>query len=170
MAMQNSLTVDQVRLFDAIEERIRDQIAEFKSPNTCYLVIDPDEFELPERQTLCLTIAPHAGEFDQGVFDGGGDDAILERSGFTVTIWSNIKLDRPDEKSIALNHASRGLVPLKKKLLKALAGFMPTDEDTGAPLLTDYIAPVAAGFPAVPRKNCITLSVSFSLNWAWDLS
>lgn len=170
MTMQNSAVIDQDRAFDAIMDRIKAEIDEFSKPNLCFLVADPDQFTPSERQNLCLTVAPHAGEYDQGVFDGGGDDGVLERSGFTVTVWSTIKMDRPDEQTQAMRDAKRGLFPLKKKILKALSGYMPADTSSGAPLLTDYIAPVSAGFPQVARKGCITMSISFSLNWAWDLT
>lgn len=169
MPMENSAVTDQDAVFDAVLARIQSQVDEFSKPNLCFLVADPDQFQPNERQPLCLTVAPHAGDFDQGVFDGAADDGILERSGFTVTVWSTIKLDRPDEQTIAMRDAKRGLFPLKKKLLIALSGYMP-ENTSGAPLLTDYIAPVSAGFPQVARKGLITMSLSFSLNWAWDLS
>lgn len=176
MTMQQSAITDQVEVFEAILDRLRDQIPEFNKPNTCFIVADPEQFLPEERQTLCLTVAPHAGDFDAEAFTGGGDDVVLERSGFTVTVWSRIKLDRPDEQTIAVKDTQRGLFPLKQKILRAILvddtdgeGWMPTD-NAGAPLLTDYIAPVSAGFPAVMHKGCITLSIAFSLNWAWDLS
>lgn len=169
MVMGNAAT-DQSTVLNAILARIQDQVTEFSAGNTCFLVIDPEQFEPSERQELCLTVAPNSGDYDQEVFTGAGEDGLIEQSGFTVTVWSKIKLDRHDQSTYALNNASRGLLPLKKKLLKCLTNWMPTDGTSGAPLLTEFIAPVSAGYPVSATKGLVTLSLSFSSNWLWDLS
>lgn len=169
MPMQSSVLTTQAELFEEIRARITEQIGEFSVPNTCFIVVDPSEFTPSQRQTLCATISPHSGDFEQGIFTGAGIDGVVEQSGFTVTVWSQMRLDRHDEKTESMLDAARGLFPLKRKILKALAGWMPVD-DAGASLLVEYIAPISAGFPQVAPDGYCTMSLAFSLAWNWDLT
>lgn len=169
MTMQGSVSTDQATVLAAVQARLQSQISEFQTDNVCFIVANPEEFEPPQRQTLAVTIAPNSGEFDQRVFEGAGDEGVLENSGFTVTVWSRINLDRPDEATKAMTDASRGVFAFKKLILKALSNYMPTD-NSGNSLLAEYIAPLSSGFPEPRSKGMATVSVGFSLCWLWDLT
>lgn len=175
MPMTQSAFTDQDAVLDAVVERLRDQIEEFNAKNKCFVSLDPEPEE-EQRQNVFATVSPIDGDYDRGTFDGAGRYGVLERSGFTVTAFSLVKLDRPDEQYAALQHESRGLLILKKKILKAIlvandgGTWMPTNA-SGASLLTDFIAPVRAGFPmAAEFSKHAKLSVTFSANWMWNLS
>lgn len=175
MPMQNSAFTNQDIVLSKVVDRLRSQIVEFNAKNTCFVSLDPEPEE-EQRQSIFATVSPIDGEYDQGTFDGAGRHGVLERSGFTVTVFSLVKLDRPDEQFQALQHESRGLLILKKKVLQAIlvgddgGTWMPTNA-SGASLLTDFIAPVRAGFPmAADNSKHAKLSVTFLANWQWDLS
>lgn len=175
MPMMQSVFTDQDEVLTAIVERLRSEIAEFNAPNKCFVSIDPEPEE-EQRQSIFATVSPIDGEFEAGVFDGAGGHGALERSGFTVTVFSKINLDRPDEQYQALQNESRGLFSLKKKILKALlrnstGGVWTPTNASGASLLADYIAPARAGFPmAADNSKHAKLSVTFSASWTWNLT
>ncbi len=174
--MNNSAFTTEDAVLEAIVARLRSRITEFRNENTCFVSLDPEPEE-EQRQNIFATVSPADGaHYDQAQFIGAGNDGVREISGFTVTVFSGMKLDRPDEQRQLLLHEQRGLLKLKRDILRALlrnddgSGWMPTNS-SGASLLTDFIAPVSAGFPRASASGKYgMLSVTFSANWVWDLS
>lgn len=174
VAMTPVAFTTQDEVLTKIVERIRSQIEEFNAENKCFVSLEPEPEE-EQRQQIFSTVSPAEGTYDAGMFDGAGNDGVREVSGFIVTVFSEMKLDRPDGSQKLLQHDARGLLALKLKILKALLSnadgsqWTPTNA-SGTPILTDYIAPVSAGFPmAADSGKHGRLSVTFSANWVWNL-
>ena len=160
----------QATVLQAVVDRL---IAQVTSPvlteSTCFVCLDPDT-EIPQRSSnLYVTVSPMDSQFDQPAIEGGGNVNSIEQSGVTVTMRSAIKLDKAGSASDALMHASRGLLLVKRQVLKALVG-QQLQDGSGNDLLTSLIAPLNGDRGRYDEENMIfRLSVSFALDYEWDL-
>lgn len=167
--MTPSVATTQTEVLETIIGLLQAAIKEFNKPNVCFLTLQIEP-QAEVRQNIFCTVCPNSGEFDQSVEGGAGDDGILEMTGVTVTAFSEINLDRKDEEISMLTHEDRGLLRLKQKILKCLAGKMLRNA-AGDAILTATIAPVSSGFPAASDSGKHgRVSVSFSTNFEWDLT
>jgi hypothetical protein len=154
-------------------ERVVARIIEAVPPlnaTTCFLSLDPEPDQRLSQNLFC-TVSPMGGEFDQGALAGGGFHTPFENSGVIVSVWSAMALDRPEHAAKVLNDATRGLLRIKRKLLRALTGHDLLDAD-GNGILIDLMAPLQAQHPRAgsSHEKLTGFSLTFSTNFEWDLS
>lgn len=122
-----------------------------------------------------LSVSYSDGDTDRPMFDGGGDGQLVETVYLTVTGYSRIKTDPTGNDSHLLLDATRGLLPIKKKIMQALAGQDPKDRDN-APFLRGHLQPVHATAPSIMTDGDTNkiyfgmIAVTFEIMFDWDLT
>ncbi len=121
-----------------------------------------------------IVVVPGEGRYDESYPAGGGAQQILERAQVEVAACTRIRLDQAEHADALFTDTTRGLLELKRQILQALAGHDLLGQDLGggeyARILTQYLAPVAAG-PAEydPGSGIATLGVTFTVEFSWQL-
>lgn len=156
----------QAEVLEAIVERLISQIEQL-ADNTCFLSLTPEP-PVNVSQNLFVTVAPLAGTFGEGEFEGGGENVTFERAGVVVTIFSAIKLDRVAHAAEILLDKNRGLLEWKRKILRTLAGHDPTVEG-GDETLTELVTPLDSSPITYDGKHA-RLMLTFSTDIDWDLT
>lgn len=164
----NAIPTDQVTVLLAVVARIRDQVPLLSQENNCFLSMSMDPIG-EQRQDIYATVAPMSGRFDHEMFVGAGDAGACEQTGVIITVFSQMRLDRPSQDLQMLTQESRGLLLLKKQILKALAGH-DLQDSSGNRILRDRIEPLNASHPQRYDESEGTFSLSFATNFVWDLS
>lgn len=143
----------------------------------CWIGVDSDIENAPIQHNWFLVVSPMAGQFSGAMIDGGGENTVQEDSGVTITVYSSLKLDRSGQAEQVLNHSSRGLLYLKRRTLKALAGLqLYSAAAPTVPLLVNHMAPLGSGNPETYYRNGQDTAklhrqqLSFSTDFLWDLS
>lgn len=110
--------VTQETVLKRIVVRLRRQLRLNRS--RCYETLEP---EAPAIQPVggghFVTVAPGDGQFVEGE---QAPPNVTEEWSVLVTVYTRIKLDRLNSDQELLRDASRGLLVLKRKILKALVG------------------------------------------------
>lgn len=164
-------TADQVTVLQAVVDRLIAAVATTPALNdsTCFLSIEPDPpVMLPSN--LFLTVAPNEGQFDPGLHDGGGIDQTTEEAGVVVSIFNRIHLDRGGRDGKLMSESARGLLTLKRLVLKALSGYDLSV--SGNPLLRNLMAPLKCSAPRrIDEEGRLigAISLYFSTDFDWDL-
>ena len=163
------MNTDQSTIINAVLKRLITEVAELNESN-CVIPEDDDSPQIPRQSSILVAVSPMGGQFDDGWFEGGAADQCHEHSGVLVTVWSQIKLDTPGRRTSAMLEINRGLMPWKKKILKALAGHRLLD-DNGNELLTELMAPRDSRFPRRSSDGeCVGVAISFATDFLWDLT
>lgn len=137
--------------------------------STCFESVSPLAPELPTSGDFFLTVYLGDGSFDPELFEGGGEDQLTEEVYIAVTIWNRIHTDKANSSAALLRNVRRGLLPLKRKLLKSLAGFDP--QVNGESVLRELVRPVTSKQPDYDKEKGLGYQViSFAFKWDWDLS
>lgn len=136
----------------------------------CYETLEPlVDPEIPKGGDYFLTVSPGDGHFDEGMQDGGGRGQLMERSSFTVTAYTKIRLDRGDHATHLLQKVHRGVLHLKRKILAALVMEDLADED-GRPILRHPLYALQAWRPRYNHQTGIAMiAVGFGTDFDWDL-
>lgn len=142
--------VEQSVLSARLTAWLRDQLA--LPPNRCYETIDPLGVQAAPGGEYWISIAPGDGQFDESFQEGGGEDQLVEDAVFTVTAYVRIHLDQTGRDEKLLRDAGRGLLSIKKVLLKALASADLATED-GDTFLRSTIKIVSASRPQILQEN-----------------
>lgn len=141
---------------------------------TCFMTIYP---ELPNQPTgnYYVTVSPTDGTFPEQFQIGGGVNQCTEETGVLVTIWSQLKLDRNGRDVRMLTDDTRGLLRLKKKVLRALVTADPQVNTPGQggtnSVLRNLMLARRCAVPEHDPKNgygCIALL--FEVVFDWDLT
>lgn len=164
--MNDPIPTTQEAVLQAIVDRLREQLD--LNPSTCFLSIDPEPCANISHN-LFLTVSPDGGQFREGEFAGAGENLVIENTHAVITIFSQIRLDRVEHATSFLTDNARGVLTMKRKVLKALAGHILVDTDGNA-LLVDYLEPVSAPRPQSDRAKIGDVQLWFSTNFHWDLS
>lgn len=163
---------DQQTVLNAVLLKIRTEITQFNSSTLCFLNNNPSSIEVNDN--LFCTVSPENDSFAPDDPVGGADLGIIEVSAFRVTVWSRIELDPLEKEDIAFTDATRGILPLKKLILKCLAGRqLFSDYPTNTvPLLIEFCRPVVAQHP--PHGQHIdefsSFSIIFEAPFYWNLT
>jgi hypothetical protein len=164
---------DQATVLLAAVKLLRASVEQFNSPSLCF-VSDLDWPSVEVQQNVFCTVSPSDGEFDQAGIIGGANVQVLEASTLQVNVFSRIQLDRIEHAPIAFLDRQRGLLPLKKSVLKALAGRqLYGDYPTNMiPLLTKWLTPMHAKTGATKKEedDFVFLSITFDAPFYWDLT
>ena len=156
----------QIKVLEAVVKALRDAIPQLQGENTCFLSMDPEPLH-EERQNLFATVCPMAGRFDDEIHHGS--DYANELSGVLITVWSGMKLDRPGGDKMMMTESARGLLSLKRLILKALNGLELKDKE-GNTIVCRPMRPLNAGHPQRRDEDKGSFSLSFATDFIWDLS
>lgn len=157
-------------VLEAVAARLRARLSLTEA--TCYWLTDHEDEDRPPptSKNFYITIKPDGGEFDRGLFEGGGENQLTDSTGIVVTIHTHTQLDRGGRDKQALFHSTSGLLPYVKPVLKALAGHdlvLPT----GNRCLRELLRPV--GYSTSKRRakeHWASVDLYFALMFDWDLS
>lgn len=153
-------------VLDAVIKRLREQLS--LSDSTCFLCLS-DDVTPKTTSDVFLTVSPDGGEFDQGHFDGGGDEQLTVEGGVRVTIHSTLKLDRTGHDSELLSNASRGVLSVMHEVLRALTGHDLVIDTDGNTTLRRLIAPRGFERPERSGERLGRISLYFGLSFDWEL-
>lgn len=160
----------QEAVLDAVVARIRSEIDELGNDSTCFVSDYPDPTPSGVVSNLFAIVSPTDGQFGEEEQVGAGAEQVIENTGVVVTVYSTMRLDRPGRIENLLKDDTRGMLPLKQKLLKALASHNLLDAN-GNTILVNYMH---AGRSTAPRfdreKNMGVMSLHFHTDFEWDLS
>jgi hypothetical protein len=164
---------DQASVLQSVVNVLQATITAFDTEQTCFLSDVPWP-GLETNDNLFCTVCPANGSFDGELVVGGGPVGIEEHSVVQVTVWSRLSTDRYERAKYALLDANRGLLPLKKAILKSLAGQqLYADYPTNSvPLLTTYLTPTRSMHVPIreSQDDYASFSLAFNAPFYWDLS
>lgn len=162
---------NQIVILQAIVDRIRSEINDsFGSEATCF-ISDVPWPAIEIHDTIICTVSPSSAQFVQEEPTGAGPAGVVELASFQVSVWSKIQLDQMERSVLALTDPDRGILVLKRRVLKALAGQQLYSTD-GQPLLISYLRPISATHPAAGKAQdeFASFSIAFQGSYYWDLS
>lgn len=162
------ISTDQLTVLQAVMARLIAEVPTFNA-SSCFLA-DDTEPNLSYESNLHAVVTPMGGTFDEEWMVGGGAEQCKEDTGAIITVWSQMKLDRKQRIETSLMNADRGLLPIKKAILKAFTGHDLVDIH-GNQLLTALMMPVSAKHRRRANEGkSIGFSLSFSTDFLWDLT
>ena len=166
--MTARISTEQADVLEASAAWLRNQVEELGSESVCFVSAWPMPPHCPPGN-LFATIAPTDGTFDQDLLEGGGANTACENAGVVVTVFSRCKLDRAGQSNFLLSDQGRGLLRLKKKILKA---FTSHDlEFERSLILRNQMAPLRSTAGDYNEQQSIGwLSVTFSTDFDWALT
>lgn len=161
------INVSQATVLDAVVARLISQIPDFNAAN-CFISAVPSP-ELQNAHNLFCTVWVTEGKFDESIIEGAGQEACAENAGVLVTVSNKVKLDQKHHHKMILEEASRGLLVLKRLILKALVVHdLATGSDT---FLRNLTMPTSSPQPGYDEKAGVAwLPIVFSTDFDWDLS
>lgn len=172
MARPDNNPTDQVTVLQAVVSRLIREVDKFTDTN-CFLTAEPpDEPPANVRNNVFCTVSPTNSKFDQDALVGGGLHTVFEEAGVQIVIFNSVKLDRVGHDSALLTEASRGLLILKKQILKALSDH-DLQDGNGKEILINLMAPLLSENPrsSKGKEGAVgDLSLQFSTDFEWDLT
>ncbi len=169
----NVCPTDQATLLQAVVQKLRTEIAQFATETTCFVSDEPWP-SVSVNDNLFCTVCPLSDTFDPNTPVGAGEFGIVEVSEFQVSVWSRIETDQLERATLAFLDDERGLLILKKAVLKCLAGqqlFSDYPTDT-LPLLIEYCRPTSAKHPPSRQHtdDFSSFGIVFEAPFYWDLT
>lgn len=163
-----SIPTTQTAVLSAVVTRLHAQVSELGNESVCFV----SDYPYPPPNVasdLFATVSPVDGQFDEDIQVGAGNNSLIEYAGIVVTVFSRMKLDRAGKTESLLQDADRGLLPIKRKILKALAShrlLSGSDE-----LLTSYLHALKSSAPRYdPDLKMGVMSLFFKTDFEWDLT
>lgn len=159
---------EQADVLDSVLAQLLLDIPNLSSKN-CLISIDPDPpYKVPEN--FFLTISPANGTFPPELVDGGGENQCMEESGVVVTSFSRFMANRPGQEREALSDFTRGILRMKRLILKSLTNADLTFN--GNFITRDPPTPKFSSFPTWvdADKTLLKLSLEFRISWDWALT
>ena len=132
-----------------------------------FVVLDPrNPPQFPKGGNYFITVAPGGGVFAEGdqVYPN-----VTEETEVLVTAYTRVLLDSTDHYDTLLTQATRGLLPIKRSILKSLVG---ADLQIGGDSFTrDAVFAIRAERPDYDESKSIGWqTITFGVNFDWDLS
>lgn len=137
--------------------------------DTCVYLLNPNTAPPPPNpgETFCC-ISPTSGNFDEGLFIGGGAGQVTVFWGITAKIYALLQTDEVGRSKNFLTDSTDGILAGLQKVMKALVGQDLTDSG-GNQFLRELIMPADFVFDhSDPRLGSV--EASFKLSFDWDLS
>jgi len=164
---------DQITVLNAIVDKLRTDISDaFGGESTCFVSDTPWPGVEVQDELFC-TVHPLDSQFQFDDPVGGGSEGIVENAVFGVTVWSKIILDRLEHNATELTDADRGLLTLKKRVLKCRAGQQIHSDYpmNTTPLLTAHLRPLSALHPPSRQGagDFASFSIQFMGPFYWNL-
>lgn len=171
--------VDQAAVLDAVVAQLIGNCAlpagAQLTDKTCFITNYP-ELPTPATDDVMITVSPEGGTFQPELFIGGAQKQCTENSGILVSIWSRFKAERQFRDRQILCDEARGLLKIKKSVLRCLAGadlqanYPPGTGGTNA-FLRQWLIPTQAFAPDHPKDEPYAgLTIRFSADFDWDLT
>jgi hypothetical protein len=136
----------------------------------------------PVRDVLYVPVIPPGGDYfvtisvGDGIFNEGEQipQQCIENSEFTVSGFTRIKTDSTGHDGYMLTDASRGTLPIKRKILKALVGKDLEDAD-GTTFLRQLVFAKRASAPEIVEIGdkgvlCGVVRITFGIKYDWNLA
>lgn len=162
-----------IEVLEAVVCKLIDDV-ECLTKKTCFITASALNGPPPNvRENLFVTVSPGVGNFLSNLHTGGGSEVTVEDSSVEIELYSTIKLDRISYDSSMLINQSRGLLSLKKEVLKCLSGYIPTDGAGTNSLVSSAIEPLQASEASsghASKVHVAQMSLSFATQFLWDLS
>jgi hypothetical protein len=163
----------QSALLLAIVAKLRTDLPDiFGTDATCF-VSDVPWPSLEVQDDLFCTVCPTSSRFDADYPLGAGNRGIVEIGTFQVTVWSRLSLDQLEQSLLALTDVDRGLLGLKQRVLRSLAGQqLYADPPTNSvAMLIKYLCPTAATHPPSRQvsSDFSSIGLTFEAPFYWDL-
>jgi len=157
--------VTQQEVIDAVMTQLRSSLG--LNTNQVFEVIDPlAPPSIPPGGDFFVTLAVAHGTFAEHEQVPGN---VTEDGMITVTGYSRIKLDSSSDTKL-LHDDTRGLLVIKRKILKALVG-VDLQTDAGARFLRELVLAKVSSQPNYdPDKGIGWLSMDFGVSWDWDIT
>lgn len=164
---------DQASLLVAVVKKIRAEIPAFSTGVTCIISDTPFPSVEVNDYVFC-TVCPESDTFAPDDPVGGGSQGIIEVSSFRVSVFSRVERDQLEREDQAYLAEDAGLLPLKKAVLKCLAGQQifadyPINQQ---PMLIEWCRPVSAHHPphGQHKDEFSSFGITFEAPFYWDLS
>jgi len=138
--------------------------------NQCYETVEPlAPPVIPTGGDYFVTVALGSSSFSEGEQVSGN---ITEDATLTVTAYSRIRLDQSKSDKYLFRDTTRGLLTLKKNILKALVGQDLQDASVPAEeFLRELLRATTATAPNYDYDKQIGwISIDFALSWDWDIT
>jgi len=116
-------------ILDAVIARIDSQLTEAVTADNIRLCLDWNQPPMTAG-SICFLVGPGDGLFDQDLIEGGGAAQATFKGEIIVGIYTPIQIDIAQRHDHALKDATRGLLPLWRKVVKALLGWSPGVADS----------------------------------------
>lgn len=153
-------------VLQAVVTRLQTAVPQLNGDNRCFVSMSPEP-EAEQRQNLYATVCPMSGRYDDAVWAGSG--VAEELSGVVVTVFSNIKLGRPGDDASSLGASERGLLVVKRAVLKALNAYVLLNANAEQ-IISRPMKPLGSGHPQFQETDIGSISLNFSTDFVWDLS
>lgn len=154
-------------ILTAIVERIRDQVPELNGVGRCYLSLHNNKAAPPASGDFFCVVSPLSGVFQPEFFEGGGQQQLMVESSIVVRIFSTAQVDPAFQDAIFLTSATRGILSIASKVLRALAAWTPLvdgDEATRDPLAPHkYVM-------SRNDRNFGAIDLEFKVTFDWNLA
>lgn len=171
--LANVCPTDQATLLRSVVKMLRAEVPAFATETTCFVSDEPWPSVEVNDNVFC-TVCPLSAMFAPNEPVGAADLGIIEVSELQVTVWSRIATDQLEREGLAFLDADRGLLILKKAVLKCLAGQQlfadyPTNSQ---PMLIEYCRPTRAAHPPSKQHHddFSSFAIVFEAPFYWDLS
>lgn len=164
--MENVATT-QIAVFNALLTQLR-TLSQFNASNS-WISDDPQtSIAAMERKKLACVLYPYEGSYGELEFTGGGDDTVVEYTGFTAAVYVQSSLRQPSKPYQVLSDGTTGLWTIKRLILKLYSGTW-LDNGSGKSLLTQQIEPIFGERPTIQGEPVGDLALSFRTPFQWDL-
>lgn len=170
--MANPIPTDQATVLQAVVDRLIARLTAFSlTTSTCFISAEPEILEPNSSANLFITVCAMDGQFAQDELTGAGEALCIENAGVIITPHTAVKLDRVEHVTNSLMVAGRGLLVLKKAILKAMKTSDRLQDSSNNELLVNLMHPLHGMRPRYnPDTGLALLSVTFSTDFQWDLS
>lgn len=157
----------QADVLDAVVRRLIDRIDSLSDKN-CFLAVLPDGSPYRPADNLFVVVSPTGGRFS--LVEGGGPSQCSEQTGVLVTIFSRFMANRHERDRDALADETRGVLTLKRQILRALTA--ADVEVEGQPCLRDLLVPTESTppDPAHGDERLVQIGLKFEFSFDWNLS
>lgn len=167
--MAARIDTTQIDVLNAILLRLRNQLT--LDDRTCFAVARPqDAPNIFPGGNYFLTVA-----FGDGTFNEEEQVTVncMEATDFTITAYTRIKTDSTGHDMFLLTDSARGLLSIKKLILKALVG-QDLQDDDGFVFLRELIKAIHASSPDIVNlpssgTQAGTIQLIFRCSFDWKL-
>lgn len=153
-------------ILEAVAARLRTQLA--IDSTKCFISDNPDA-EPPSAAEIYYVVSPAVkGSFDASMFSGGAQSLTTVNTMIVITIHRSSQRDEAERGNEMFAHETDGLFVLARPVIKALAGWAPTNASSNInvnqPLFPDNYSVFRNS------RDSSSFQVAFHVQFDWDLS